>query len=123
MKFDNRNKGAQGETIAADYLVKRGFKIIEKNFRTKWGEIDLIATHDGKLIFVEVKLKVGDKFGAPEEMIGWAKIRQVKRAAQFYLLTKKEVAQKYNMYRVDAVCIVINNQGEVERISHYENLE
>lgn len=123
MKFDNRNKGTIGETIAADYLVKHGFKIIEKNFHTKWGEIDLIATHDDKLIFVEVKLKVGDKFGAPEEMIGWAKIRQVKRAAQFYLLTKKEVVQKYNMYRVDAVCVVINNQGEVERISHYENLE
>lgn len=123
MKFDNRNKGTQGETIAAEYLVKQGFKIIEKNFRTKWGEIDLVATHNNKLIFVEVKLKVGDKFGSPEEMIGWAKIKQVRRASQLYLLTKKDIAAKYEMYRVDAVCIVMNTSGEIDRINHYENLE
>ena len=122
MKQFNLSKGTQGETIAADYLVKNGFKIIEKNFRTKWGEIDLIASKEGKLIFVEVKLKVGDRFGSPEEMIGYAKLRQVKRAAQLYLLTKKEIAAKYEMYRIDAVCIVMNTSGDIERISHYENI-
>ncbi len=122
MKQFNYQTGKTGETIAADFLIQKGFKIIDKNFHTRFGEIDLIATYKGKLIFIEVKLKVGDRFGTPEEMINKAKIMQVKKTAQMYILKNPEIASKYPSYRVDAVCIVLNQDKSVERITHYENL-
>lgn len=116
-KIFNRKVGAAGEEIAADYLRKKGFRIREMNYATKWGELDLIATKDDVLVFVEVKLKSSGDFGTPEEMIGPKKLAQVGRTAERYLLDNPDMAEKYGSYRIDAVCIIQN-----ERINHYENL-
>ena len=113
----NRMVGKEGEEIAADYLRKKEYKIIENNYQTKFGEIDLIATKNNILVFVEVKLKQTEDFGTPEEMIGSSKLSQVQRMAEFYLMDNPGIAKKYDSYRIDAVCIV---QGS--RITHYENL-
>ncbi len=123
MKQFNYQTGKTGETIAADFLSQKGFKIIDKNFHTRFGEIDLIAVQANKLIFVEVKLKTGTEFGSPEEMINKSKIMQVKKTAQMYILKNPEIASKYPSYRVNAVCIVLNQDKSVERITHYENIE
>ena len=117
IKQFNRKIGKDGEEIAAKYLSDKGYKILEKNYYTKFGEIDLIALKNSVLIFVEVKLKHGDGFGTPEEMIGNSKLSQVQRMAEFYLIDNPGIAKKYDSYRIDAVCIV---QGS--RITHYENL-
>jgi len=117
MKQLNREVGKRGEEIAEEYLVKKGYKILEKNYSTKFGEIDLIATKDSVLVFIEVKLKQTEDFGTPEEMIGTLKLAQVQRMAEFYLMDNPDVAKKYDSYRIDAVCIVGN-----DRITHYENL-
>ena len=95
---------------------------MEKSYSTRFGEIDLVATKDDILVFVEVKLKQGQDFGNPEEMIDPKKLSQVLRMAEFYLLDKPKVAKEYGSYRIDAVCIVAGYGGEVERISHYENI-
>lgn len=118
MKKFNRLVGTTGEEIAEEYLKKAGYKILEKNHATKWGELDLIVTKDDVLVFVEVKLKTNEDLGTPEEMIGPAKLSQVRRMAEMYLSENPDVAKKYENYRIDAVCIV----GETGRISHYENL-
>ena len=121
-KVDNRSKGGEGERIAARLLQNKGHTVIELNSRTKYGEIDLI-TIDGEVLFTEVKLKVGEDFGTPEEMIDWRKVQQVKRTAEFYLLVNDKLSKEYLQYRVDAVCIVIDRNGEVVRADHYENIE
>ena len=118
MKRFNRELGKQGEERAADFLCKNGYKILDQNNSTKWGELDLIVTKDGILIFVEVKLKTTEDFGTPEEMIGKGKLAQVKRTAEMYLLNNGDVAQKFERYQIDAVCIV----EETDRITHYENI-
>jgi len=123
MKQQNFTKGKRGEEIAESLLIKKGFQIIEKNFNTRFGEIDVIATHDNKLHFVEVKLKVGEHFGTPEEMINKRKLFQIRRTAEMYLLKNKEISQKFKSYQIDAVAIVIDEMGEVSRINHYENIE
>ena len=79
-------------------------------------------SQDNVLTFVEVKLKRGDDFGTPEEMIGSSKLSRVTRMAEFYLTDKPEMTKKYDSFSIDAVCIVINEWGEVERINHYENI-
>jgi len=117
IKQFNRKIGKDGEEIAAKYLSDKGYKILEKNYYTKFGEIDLIASKNDILVFVEVKLKQTEDFGTPEEMIGFSKLTQVHRMSEFYLIDNPGIAKKYDSYRIDAVCIV---QGS--RITHYENL-
>lgn len=123
MKHQNYKKGKRGEDIAESYLIKNNFQIIEKNFSNRFGEIDIIATKDNNLHFVEVKLKVGEDFGSPEEMINKRKLHQIKRISELFLLKNKSLAEKYPHLQIDAVCIVLDNIGEVSRLNHYENME
>ena len=111
-----------GEGIARDFLIKKNYEILSSNFHTRYGELDLIAVKQNKLIFVEVKLKVGEDFGLPEEMITPTKLFQVQQTATAYLQANPDVAQKYPSYQIDAVCIVVDKNNEVVRINQYENL-
>lgn len=122
MKKFNRSLGKKGEGIAADYLTKKGFKIIERNYHTRFGEIDLVCSRNNNLVFVEVKLKQGEDFGTPEEMIDRQKLSQVNKMADFYLMDNPQISGKYAIFSIDAVCIVIGKNDKVERINHYKNL-
>lgn len=122
MKQKNYQKGRRGEDIAESFLVGNGFSIIKKNFHTRFGEIDLVAARGTTLHFVEVKLKVGTDFGTPEEMIDKRKIRQVMKTGEAYLLQNRRMAAKFAKTQVDAVCIVVDQEGNKERVNYYENL-
>ncbi len=122
MKQYNFSKGRKGESIAQKYLEENGFCVIDKNWRTRFGELDLIATKDNVLHFVEVKLKVGDYFGTPEEMIDKRKIWQVQKTAEAYLLKNKKTATQFLITQIDAVCIVVDSKDQVESIKFYKNL-
>jgi putative endonuclease len=80
-----RALGARGEELAARYLVRRGFRVLEANARCRFGEIDLIALHAGTVVFVEVKGKTGKALGPPEEMVTAWKRRRLTRLARWYL--------------------------------------
>lgn len=81
--------GNKGEAIATDYLQKKGYLIIERNWRHKHLEIDIIACNNKKLHFVEVKTRTNTKFGLPEDSIGQAKMNHLKKAAEEYLYQNK----------------------------------
>jgi len=123
MKRLNYERGKRGEAIARNYLVKKGYQILESNFRTRFGEIDLVCAKGSQLIFVEVKLKVGEKFGRPEEMIDIKKVAQIRKTAQQFLLENPQAFAKYPAYQIDAVCIVTETDGQISRLDHYENLD
>lgn len=116
MKKDNKVTGNKGETLAVEYLQKKGYKIIERNFRTRFGEIDIVCQNAQTLIFVEVKTKIGHDFGEPEEMVNKKKISQVKKMGEVYLQGKGGDF----LCRVDAVAVVLKEDGTVERLEHYE---
>jgi putative endonuclease len=80
-----KNVGDIGENFAADLLTNSGYKVIERNYRTKAGEIDIIAIKDGVLHFVEVKTRNGNQYGYPSESVTSAKQQHIKRAAGQYL--------------------------------------
>lgn len=102
--------------MAVDFLEKKGYRIEECNFRTRFGEIDIVCFDGETLVFVEVKTKIGHDFGEPEEMVNKGKLAQVKRMGEVYLLDKNlDVA-----CRVDVVAVVLENDGLVERIEHYQ---
>jgi putative endonuclease len=121
-KKENYNKGKNGEEMALEFLLKKGFKLIETNYENKIGEIDLIMIDEDWLVFVEVKLKVGDKFGTPEEMINKRKLAQIKRVAESYLVLEKNKIKKFNKFRIDAVCIVLDENDEINKINYYDNI-
>jgi len=123
VKQFNFQKGQRGEEIASIYLTRKGFRIIEKNFSTRFGEIDLIGINKDRLVFIEVKLKIGDMFGTPEEMVNRRKLLQVQNTATAYMQKNTEIAVKYPLRQIDVVAIVLGSSGDVIRIEHYESVE
>ena len=110
--------GKLGEDIAEKFLKGEGYQIISRNFKTRYSEIDLIAKKDNSLVFVEVKTRVGDDFGSPEEAINKRKRRRLKRAAQAFTAFHHWKGP----FRIDAVCIVLNKKSEITQFRHHENI-
>jgi putative endonuclease len=81
--------GAEGERAAAEFLKARGYRILDRNYRTKLGEIDLIAEEGQTLVFVEVKVRLNDRFGGPAAAITPAKQARIARLAQQYVLRRR----------------------------------
>ena len=82
---NQRAKGQAGEETAVDYLVKKGYHILERNFRFERGEIDIIAVDREDLVFVEVKSRRSTAFGDPEDALTPAKCKQIRKVAEGYL--------------------------------------
>ncbi len=114
----NAQTGKRGEALAKEYLQKKGYKILEQNYRTRYAEIDLVAKQKDVLVFVEVRTKIGEQFGSPEETLNRWKLQRVKRNATAYAAHVKW----RKLYRVDAVCIVLDENRRVLRLEHYENV-
>jgi putative endonuclease len=102
--MNNREIGTSYEQKAAEYLSKNGYNIIEKNFRCRIGEIDLIGRDGNYLSFIEVKYRSGIAKGYPAEAITPNKIRRITRTAQFYMLMHK--IPQDTPCRFDAVVIL-----------------
>ena len=81
--------GSNYEKIAGQYLEQQGYQIIEYNFHSRYGEIDIIAKHQGYLVFVEVKYRENDKSGHPLEAVSVSKQRTISKCAFYYLQKHK----------------------------------
>ena len=105
--------GREGEDLAARFLIKQGYRILERNYSTRTGEIDLIALHDGSVVFVEVKTRSSDAFGAPELAVTPRKQQRMVKAALAYIKYKK---LHQVPCRFDVVAITTAAEQEVELI-------
>jgi putative endonuclease len=105
--------GNEGERSTAAYLAERGYHILERNFRCRGGEVDLIALDGATLVFVEVKLRRSLARGAPIEAVTPVKQGRVRKAAQVYLAYSGQV---FNRTRFDVVCIM--KSGKNTDITH-----
>jgi len=117
--------GKIGEDLARKYLEENGYKILEQNYKTKYAEIDLIASAPGgllfgkkTLVFVEVRTKIGENFGSPEDTINRQKLWKVLQNAKSYSAFKKWDGPA----RIDAICIVLKPDMSVDRLTHHENI-
>jgi putative endonuclease len=86
---DTHQKGISGERTAEKFLIEKGFKLIERNYRYGKGEIDLIFDDNGVIVFVEVKSRGTETYGEPEESITPRKRRQIRKVAEAYLWEKE----------------------------------
>ena len=82
---DTRAQGRVGEEAAEAWMVAHGYRIVQRNFTCRSGEIDRVAEHDGTLCFVEIKARAGKGFGSAVEAVPPSKQRKIARAAAFYL--------------------------------------
>ena len=104
MSKQNLYLGRNGEDIAADFLKKSGYKILVKNYKTRLGEIDIIAKDKDTLCFVEVKTRSSDRFGLPQEAVSGFKQRQLTRVALSFLKEKKLLEQKARFDVISIMC-------------------
>ncbi len=94
--------GNRGEDQAADFLLAKGYKILARQYRTRFGEIDLIAKDGDEIVFVEVKARQSNHFGYPEEAVTSGKLEKIIQVGEFYL---KENAWEHLPFRIDVVAI------------------
>jgi putative endonuclease len=100
--------GRRGEDLACEELEKRGYTIIDRRFRTRCGELDIVAREAGVLVFVEVKARSGRRFGAPLESITWQKRQRLSAMAEAYLCARRLAG---SACRFDVVAIVEDGSG------------
>lgn len=101
--MNTRQIGADKEEEAARYLEANGMKILERNFRNRSGEIDIIGRHEGYLVFVEVKYRGSTNQGSPAEAVDFRKQRQICKVADYYRMIHKLGEQTPIRYDVVAV--------------------
>lgn len=110
--------GRWGENVAADHLESIGYEILARNWRTRHGEIDLVAQIAETIAFVEVKTRRGKNFGLPEEALTKKKANRLTRLAQEYMV-------QHDLddvdWRIDLVAVELDRQGKLLRCEHIPN--
>ena len=114
--LNNRLSGAWGEELALRYLRRRGYTLVERNYRTRYGELDLILRHQNTLVFVEVKTRRGVGFGDPLEAVTARKQATIRALAERYL---SERGPDLDEVRFDVVGILAGEGGPT--VTHIEN--
>ena len=113
-------RGSDAERMAAGMLADAGYRIIATNFRSRLGEIDIVALTDEIIVFVEVKQRTGGRYGRAEEAVDSAKIARILQTADLFIAEHPEHSER--IWRLDLVAITLNRGGAVERLEHIENL-
>ncbi len=83
-----RDTGLEGEDFAVRFLKSKGYRIIERNFRTRYGEIDIVARRKAEIVFLEVKTRSSDSFGVPQEAVDRRKLSKISTVASHFIQKK-----------------------------------
>lgn len=114
--------GKLGESLAENFLTSQNYKILAKNFRDRFGELDLVCMDREKdqIVFVEVKTRTGDSFGTPEEAITYSKKNKIIRTALKFLSMQNGNLRKG--WRMDLIAVKLNGSLELKEINHLKNI-
>jgi putative endonuclease len=118
MPDQRKEVGDLGERIAAQHLKGLGYEILETNFRSREGEIDIIARKGEFLVFVEVRTRRSSSFGTPEESVTPQKKERLITLAQAYMEGRDDLPASW---RIDVVAIELGREGKVSRLEIIEN--
>lgn len=117
--MSTKDTGNYGEDLACDFLKKQGYKILERNYRIRGGEIDIVAKEEDYLVFVEVKARYSHEYGPPTESITSWKIKALKKTALFYVV---KINWGDGPYRIDVVTIDFADNRENPKIELIKNI-
>ncbi len=114
--------GAVGEQLAADHLARLGYAIVDRNYRTRWGELDIVAHARGTLAFVEVKTRhASARAGSPFEAVGAHKQAQVRRMAARWLTGVTDRPHAEDL-RFDVIGVTVDGAGRLVSLEHREGV-
>ncbi|MDI6602260.1 MAG: YraN family protein [Thermoanaerobacteraceae bacterium] len=116
--MNRKEKGNLGENIAAKYLTENGVKILEKNYRIKTGEIDIVGLDKGVLVFYEVKTRSNNNYGTPAESVNYFKQNRIKNTALEFI---RETRPKFKSIRFDIIEIVLDCNLNLKNINQIIN--
>ncbi len=119
MKSVNKKTGEIGEKIAAKFLLDNGYSIVERNLKFKIGEIDIIATKNNTIHFIEVKSKNSNLKGDPFQRVDYKKIRKLTNLVSYYAKIKHLYNHKHS---IDIVSVIFNFNTNKHKIKIYENV-
>jgi putative endonuclease len=110
-----------GEQLAAEHLERQGFRIVERNYRTRWGELDMVAFDGRVLAFVEVKTRrMAADSASPFEAIRPAKRARIRRMARSWLIDRRQKRPFAEVMRFDAIAVTFDLAGRLAGIEHLE---
>ena len=110
--------GRLGEIIAARFLEKNGFKVIDRNFYTRYGEIDLIAENGDEILFCEVKARTSSEYGYPEQAVDYYKIRKILKTIGVYL----QARNLNKFWRLDVISVEMNKADKKAKVKWFKNV-
>jgi len=113
MKSDNKKTGKIGEDIAIDFLKKKGYKIIERNYRCVFGEVDIVARDRNDIVFVEVKSRRSEYFGDPTDAVDFNKQKKISKIALNYMNEKR---LDNHDARFDVIAIKLSPNGNTVKL-------
>lgn len=116
--MNKKNKGKWGEEKATQFLIRKGVKIIDRNQRTPYGELDIIAQDGEQIIFVEVKMRSSNSLGYPEDAVDYRKEQHLINSAEEYLTNHPELGENW---RIDIISVEGNPQKPSVNIRWYVN--
>lgn len=127
---NNKDIGNLGEDLASKYLEEQGYKIIERNFRCKLGEVDIIAMDAEEIVFVEVKTRKVLVYGQPKDAVNKIKQKHIYKAAEYYLLINNgldaytridviEIYLKGEKYKINHIKKAVIDRGEEQNVTKY----
>ena len=119
MAESRQSTGRWGEDLAVNFLKKQGYKILARNFHSRWGEIDIVAQEGATLCFVEVKSRYSDRFGSPEEAITPFKLEAIEKTGHFWRTFHPDSPEEL---RIDAVLIEFEGVKEIKRLELIRNV-
>lgn len=124
--MNKQSIGKLGEKYAESFLISQNYKIIRQNFRSRFGEIDLIAYDyvQKEIAFVEVKARTGENFGEPEDSVNKIKQRKIIKTALYFLNSATNFTTKKDAlsWRVDVIAVKLSKQGRIREITHFKNI-
>ena len=122
MSTPARKLGQWGEGQARLHLESKGYRIVAKNFRTRAGEIDIVAQQDDELVFVEVKTRRGESFGRADESITHARAERLAEVAEEFMQSRSD-GQYHSgtAWRIDLVCLNLDWRGKLLSVNHIEH--
>ena len=119
MNDQRQRLGDLGEEVAVNYLKKKGYKILKRQFKSKFGEIDIIVSKGESLVLVEVKTRKSNEFGVPEEAVNERKLEKIIATGNCY---QEKLKGKYEEIQVDVISIIVASDMKVQELKHLTNV-
>ncbi|WP_413377449.1 YraN family protein [Paenibacillus taichungensis] len=118
-KLTRQQKGRLGEEAACDCLREHDYRILRQNWRCRSGEIDIVASHEGMIIFIEVRSRSGTgQYGTPQESVDIRKMQQVRATASVYL---QMTGETNHQIRFDVIAVILDKAGGTVSVDHIIN--